>query len=151
VLPEAESAALLAAVRREVDLATSVVGRIETFRAVLRASGNAELVPRIEETFRAVTVIDVTPRIRRWAETRPPFHVRTLDAIHLGTALSLGESLEAFVVYDTAPGGGHVGSGAVDASALVKLAAVARLAGHPHAGERSAHRSPRVTGATLRR
>jgi predicted nucleic acid-binding protein len=101
VLPEAESAALLAAVRREVDLATSVVGRIETFRAVLRASGNAELVPRIEETFRAVTVIHVTPRIRRWAETRPPFDVRTLDAIHLGTALSLGESLEAFVVYDT--------------------------------------------------
>ena len=39
VLPEPESAALLAAVRREVDLVTSVVGRIETFRAVLWASG----------------------------------------------------------------------------------------------------------------
>ena len=100
VLPEAESAALLATVRREVDLVTSVVGRIETFRAVLRASGSAELVPRIEETFETVTVIQVTPPIRRWAEAQPPYHLRTLDAIHLGTALSLGESLEAFVVYD---------------------------------------------------
>ena len=100
VLPEPESAALLAAVRREVDLVTSVVGRIETFRAVLRASGDAKLVPRIEDTFKAVTVIHVTPQIRRWAETHPPFDLRTLDAIHLGTALSLGDSLDAFVVYD---------------------------------------------------
>ncbi len=37
VLLEAESVALLDTVRREVDLVTSVVGRIETFRAVLRA------------------------------------------------------------------------------------------------------------------
>lgn len=100
VLPEAESAALLDTVRREVDLVTSVVGRIETFRAVLRASGAAELTPRIEDTFKTVTVVQLTPAIRRWAEAHPPYELRTLDAIHLGTALSLGESLEAFVVYD---------------------------------------------------
>jgi hypothetical protein len=52
VRPEPESAALLAAVRRKVGLVMSVLGRVETFRAVLRASRSAALVQRLEETLR---------------------------------------------------------------------------------------------------
>ena len=47
-----------------------------------------------------IDLIDLEPRIRMLAWSLQPVTVRTLDAIHLGTALHSRPGLTAFVTYD---------------------------------------------------
>lgn len=46
------------------------------------------------------TLVEIDRRILHAASRIEPFALRTLDAIHLATALELGEEIEAMVVYD---------------------------------------------------
>ncbi len=78
-------------------IATSHVGAIETRRAVARKVDDAD---RIDAIFSSVVVIGLDPGIGRVAATLAPPTLRTLDAIHLATALSLASELDAFVTYD---------------------------------------------------
>ena len=47
-----------------------------------------------------IDLIDLDPRIRILAQTARPATVRSLDAIHLGTALHARPRLISFVTYD---------------------------------------------------
>ena len=47
-----------------------------------------------------IDLIDLGPRIRVLAQTAKPATVRSLDAIHLGTALHARPGLISFVTYD---------------------------------------------------
>ncbi len=47
-----------------------------------------------------VLTLDLDPRIRILARTAKPATVRSLDAIHLGTALHFRSELTSFVTYD---------------------------------------------------
>jgi predicted nucleic acid-binding protein len=47
-----------------------------------------------------IDLIDLDPRIRILAQTAKPATVRSLDAIHLGTALHARPGLTSFVTYD---------------------------------------------------
>jgi uncharacterized protein len=47
-----------------------------------------------------IELIDLSPRIRILAQTVQPTAVRSLDAIHLGTALHTRSLLTWFVTYD---------------------------------------------------
>jgi uncharacterized protein len=47
-----------------------------------------------------IDLIDLGPRIRILAQTAKPATVRSLDAIHLGTALYSRSQLTSFVTYD---------------------------------------------------
>ena len=47
-----------------------------------------------------IDLIDLNPRIRILARTAKPATVRSLDAIHLGTALHSRSELISFVTYD---------------------------------------------------
>ena len=100
VLPEAESEALAATLAGGAGLITSTVGAIETRRALLAAGSDEELAEEAEQVLAAVTLVGITEPIRQAAGTLRPALLRTLDAIHLATALSFGAELEAFVVYD---------------------------------------------------
>lgn len=100
VLPEPESGALVAALAGGPELITSTVGAIETHRAILAAGGDDELADEAERVLDAVTLVAITEPIRRAAGALRPAFLRTLDAIHLATALSFGEELAAFVAYD---------------------------------------------------
>lgn len=100
VLPEAESAALVASLADGPELITSTVGAIETRRALLAAGDDQELADAAEEVLGSVTLVGITEPIRRTAGTLRPAGLRTFDAIHLATALSFGAELEAFVAYD---------------------------------------------------
>jgi hypothetical protein len=42
----------------------------------------------------------MSPRVRVLAQTVRPVTIRSLDAIHLGTALALRPNLTSFVAYD---------------------------------------------------
>lgn len=78
-------------------VSTSVIGIIETRRAATRRAHDPA---HLEATMRSVVAISLDRSIVRTAATVGPPSLRTLDAIHLATALGLGDELEAFVTYD---------------------------------------------------
>ncbi|HEU0237544.1 MAG TPA: type II toxin-antitoxin system VapC family toxin [Candidatus Limnocylindrales bacterium] len=78
-------------------VATSVLGVIETRRAVARRSHDAVHLRSVLATLVTLALDDV---IARSASAIQPPLLRTLDAVHLATALSLGAELDAFVTYD---------------------------------------------------
>lgn len=97
---EPESPALRAWLddRSETAWTSSVLVEIETFRALARYA--PEAVTRLHPVLDQIDLIDLSPRIRILAQTIRPVTVRSLDAIHLGAALSIRPSLTSFVTYD---------------------------------------------------
>jgi len=94
---EPESQALLARLKGNGPYVTSVVGEIETVRVCRRANVPAE---KVEEVLGGVALVALDDEVRRLASTAGAVTLRTLDAIHLATALSLGRYLEAILTYD---------------------------------------------------
>jgi len=97
---EPESPALRAWLdeRAETGWFSSVLVEIESFRAVARYAPAA--VTRLPPVLDQIDLIGLSPRIRILAQTVRPVTVRSLDAIHLGTALSAQHNLTSFVTYD---------------------------------------------------
>jgi uncharacterized protein len=97
---EPESAALRAWLddRTETPWISSVLTEIESFRALARYAPQA--VSRLPAVLDLIDLIDLDQRIRMLARTVTPATVRSLDAIHLGTALRSRPSLTSFVTYD---------------------------------------------------
>jgi len=88
----------------------SRVGIIETHRAAgLREHDPAHLRAILE----SVEVVELGPAPAARAESIGPRGLKTLDAIHLATALSIGAEIDAFMTYDD------------------RLAEAARIAGLP--------------------
>jgi uncharacterized protein len=97
---EAESAALRDWLdeRAETGWISSVLTEIESFRALARhAPGAAARLPAVLDL---IDLIPLDPPIRIAAQTVRPATVRSLDAIHLGTALQVRQTLTSFVTYD---------------------------------------------------
>jgi len=83
--------------------ATSSITAIEVGRATARARAQrrAALAPRDVAALLSATVeMVLTDRVRRTASTLAPPELRTLDAIHVASALALGSDLAAVVTYD---------------------------------------------------
>jgi predicted nucleic acid-binding protein len=47
-----------------------------------------------------IDIVEITPPVLADATSVPPPRLRTLDAIHLATALDLGESVDVVLTYD---------------------------------------------------
>lgn len=97
VVEEPESRALNRWYVEAERLVTSRLGVVETLRASARRAFDADHRDRIMTD---LEVIDVSPAIANVAAAIEPAAVRTLDAIHLATALALRPHLDAFVTYD---------------------------------------------------
>lgn len=97
---EPESPALRAWLdeRAETGWISSVLVEIESFRALARYAPEAAL--RLHPVLDQIDLIDLSPRVRVLAQTVRPATVRSLDAIHLATALSIRQALTSFVTYD---------------------------------------------------
>ena len=98
IAPERESDALIAWLLARRPLATSVIARVEVARALLRmrlgpAAREHALISAIDEIPLSLAVVER-------AATLMPAEVRSLDAIHLASAIEVGSDLEAFVTYD---------------------------------------------------
>src|SRR6266540_3758872 len=76
VVPEPETGALVQTLRSDPEMVSSVLAWVEVLRAVLRSG------------------------VMRTASTLKPHEIRTLDAIHLATALSLAPALAGLITYD---------------------------------------------------
>jgi len=100
VLSEPESPALAQALSQWPDRVSSVLLPIECRRIVLRAGNPAEVVERLEQELGGVTLIRLEEPVWKLAGTIGPPRLRSLDAIHLASALSIGDYPEAFVTYD---------------------------------------------------
>ena len=99
VADEPGRAATVAFLRNHEARVTSVISTVEVPRAVARKREDATLAAASFLDSLVVVALDRTI-VSRAASLAPPA-VRTLDAIHLATALEFGRELEAFVTYDT--------------------------------------------------
>lgn len=119
VVEESESDALRALLARHPDQLASAVVEVEVVRAVRR--GAPELVWFAQRVVSQLTVVEVSEAIRARAAQLDPPELRSMDSLHLATALELGDELDAVVTYD---------SRMSDAAASLALAVVAP-AGEP--------------------
>jgi predicted nucleic acid-binding protein len=104
VVPEPESAALTDWLNDRVDLPrfTSAVAEVELARAVRRAA--PEALARVPRTLERMYRMDISAPVRSIAAAFDDPLLRSLDALHLATAMRLMDEhdtvLEAFVTYD---------------------------------------------------
>ena len=100
VVAEPESRALHSFLtRRRTRHVSSAILRAEAFRAIRH--GDPETLANTRAALRRVELVAVTDSILDGAGALEPRILRTLDAIHLATALALGDDLEVVVTYDT--------------------------------------------------
>jgi uncharacterized protein len=76
---------------------TSRVGIVETVRASSRTTFDA---PHRDRVITDLEVVELDASIAEASARAQPATLRTLDAIHLATALTLLPDLDAFVTYD---------------------------------------------------
>lgn len=91
--------------RSSVEWVSSSLVEIETYRALVRATGPADMsavINQFHTLLDLITRIEIDSGIRIFAQTVTPPTVRSLDAIHLATGLRLRDQgrLTTFVTYD---------------------------------------------------
>jgi predicted nucleic acid-binding protein len=95
---EAESAALRRHLRRRRTLVSSALARTEVLRALL--PGGADAVAAGRQVLALCQLVRVNDATLNRAAALLPHELRTLDAIHVATALRLEGELGALVTYD---------------------------------------------------
>ncbi len=100
VVREPETLALMEFLRERPDRVSSALVLAEVPRAVRRARFGVAERRRAREVLARVALVDIDRRVLAAAAAIEPPALRTLDAIHLATALALREDLAALVTYD---------------------------------------------------
>ena len=99
VVSEAETAALRAWLATAERLPVSCdLTRTELLRAVRRAA--PDRVVQARAVLDSITLIEVTTSVFEEAGRLDPTVLRSLDAVHLAAALSLGDDLDGIITYD---------------------------------------------------
>lgn len=83
---------------RDARRVSSALLRTESLRAVRHLGPDA--LATVREGLRRVDLIGIDDRILDAAGLLEPHVLRTLDAIHLATAMAVGDDLEVIVTYD---------------------------------------------------
>ena len=123
VVQEPESDELLSALAVWPDRVSSTIAAVELHRALRRATATAALRRRADAVLDALVLLRIDDAIVARAATLGDRNLRALDALHLASALSLGDHPEAFITYDT-----RLGSAATAAGLSVVHPGVRRLA-----------------------
>ncbi len=97
VLAEPETRALRVALSGVGRIVASELLEVEVLRATLRGGGDTQAA---RGQLARVRLLPLTAMIRARASDLRPTTVRSLDAIHIATALQLEPRLEAFYSYD---------------------------------------------------
>lgn len=97
IVEEAESGAVKATVRRWPHRASSIIARVELPLAI-RRSATRETAALLDAVVSATEVLELNEEVVANAVRLP--RLKALDAIHLGSALTLREQLGGFLTYD---------------------------------------------------
>jgi predicted nucleic acid-binding protein len=81
-----------------VAVASSAIARVEVSRATLRH--DSDVSEKASDVLASFRLISVTDQILAQASHLPPMELRSLDAIHLATAISESDGMVAFLTYD---------------------------------------------------
>ena len=103
VLPEAESQTLVSFLPAWPHRVSSALARVEVLRAVARASTAESMDDALrdaEQLLAHVSLLAMSATLLATAAALNPVTLRSLDAIHLASALSLSAEVEGFVTYD---------------------------------------------------
>jgi uncharacterized protein len=84
--------------RSSLGWVSSVLVEVETVRALARHA--PEAVSRLPPILDLMLLVEIRPEVRALAQTVMPPAARTLDAIHLATALRMSDQLTSLVTYD---------------------------------------------------
>ena len=99
VVAEGETTAMRAVLAgRAARRVSSALLRTESLRAVRHLGPDA--LAMVREGLRRIDLIAIDDRILDAAGTLEPQVLRTLDAVHLATAMAIGDDLEVIVTYD---------------------------------------------------
>lgn len=98
VVEEPESDALRELLERDADQLASAIIEVEVVRAVRRVV--PQLTAQAQRVVSQIAVVEPTDAIRAEAALLEPVTLRSLDALHLATALAIGDDLDGFVSYD---------------------------------------------------
>jgi predicted nucleic acid-binding protein len=98
-LREPETAALEADLAEREGLVASRLAVVECRRAARRAS-HRRVLQTVDEILEAIYLIEVTPAILDAAAAADPPILRSLDAIHLATAMSVADPVMDVITYD---------------------------------------------------
>jgi predicted nucleic acid-binding protein len=101
VIRERESGALFDWLRDRPERVSSVVSRVEVLRALRRAGAPPATVRRAGDLLDRISLMAVDRPVLDAASAIGPRDLRSLDAIHLATALSLAGDLAGLVTYDS--------------------------------------------------
>lgn len=101
VLPEPETGALTALLGEWPELVSSVLARVEVLRAAGRAAAGERVLRRAEVVVSRVGLVRIDEEVLKTASRLESPELRSLDAIHLATALSIGGDLGGMVAYDS--------------------------------------------------
>jgi uncharacterized protein len=83
---------------QDADQVASAIVEIEVVRAVRRAA--PELTALAQNVVVQIAVVEPTEAIRERAALLEPATLRSLDALHLATALEIGDELDGLITYD---------------------------------------------------
>ncbi len=100
VAREPETPALLSLLEPRPEVVSSALARVEVLRAAARARATQRTLKRARAVLSRVVLVAVDDPILEAAATLDPADLRSLDAIHLATALSLRPEAEAIISYD---------------------------------------------------
>lgn len=97
---EAETAALREHLLAYAQRSTSRLATVEVPRALARKGTGGAGVEAFQAAFEGMIVIDLDEQIAAIAAALDPVALRSLDAVHLASAMSIGDDLDAIVTYD---------------------------------------------------
>lgn len=101
VAPEPETDALMSFLGTDPERVSSALAFVEVCRAVQRLGGDEALLRRARQVLSRISLIKIDNPVIRTAAELDPQMLRSLDAIHLATALSTVEPVAALVTYDS--------------------------------------------------
>ena len=99
VVLEPESAALRHYLQEHSERVSSALARVELCRALRRTGASEATLQRADHVLARVALVAMDDPLLRAAAALSPSGLRSLDALHLATALSL-DGLVAVVTYD---------------------------------------------------
>lgn len=101
VLPEPETYALVSRLHDDPDVISSALARVEVLRALKRIEATPAVWDQAERVLARIALVRVDDAVLDSAAAIDPVELRSLDAVHLATALGIGERLDGLVTYDS--------------------------------------------------